>query len=78
MRDSDKRSIILEKMKWWPWANNGVFVMDEEETRIVMEALEKVEHRKNYNHERYLKHQDEKKQQAKANYEKHKADVFKR
>ena len=78
MKESDKRERLLEKMKWWPWANNGVFVMDQEETEVVIKALKVLEARKEYQRKRYLNHQEEKKQQSKAHYEKRKAEEFKR
>ena len=78
MKESDKREALLNKMMWWPWANNGVFVMDQEETKVVMNALKVLEARKIYQHKRYLNHMDEKKQQAKASYEKNKAELFNR
>ena len=78
MRESDKRQKILNKMKRWPWDSTGMFVMDQEETEIIIKALEVLEARKKYQHKRYLNHMDEKKQQSKANYEKRKAEEFRR
>ena len=78
MKESDKREKILKKMKRWPWERIGMFLMDQEETEVVINALEVLESRKKYQHKRYLDHMEEKKQQAKANYEKKKAEDFRR
>ena len=78
MKESDKREKILNKMKRWPWDRVGVLVLDEEETGIVIKALEVLEARKKYQHKRYLNHQEEKKQYEKEQYEKKKAEDFRR
>jgi hypothetical protein len=78
MKESDRREKILNRMKSWPWDKSGMFVMDEEDTGIVIKALEVLEARKEYQHKRYLTHQDEKKQQSKENYKKQKNEAFRR